>query len=134
MRKLLPFILVGMLLGCRDEKDVEPAKSATFVRYFGSEHNHTAVLALEADNGYSLLSNVEIAVDNLGDKSYKIRFIHTDLNGNIVWQKEYPEFGTSEPGLDGYRASSFIPVDDGYLIIGERINIAVGQAIAETEL
>lgn len=123
MKKLLPFIFgVLCFVSCRDEKDVDPAKTATFLRFFGSEHSHTAVLAMEADNGYALLSNIDIPVDNLGDFRYKIRFIHTDIYGNILWNKEYPGFKEVVPDtLDGFSSSSFINLSDGYLVIGDRI-------------
>jgi hypothetical protein len=123
MKKLLPFITVLLLLGCKDEKDVDPANTSTFMRYFGSEHNHTAVLADEAHDGFTLLSNMEIPAEVVGDFTYKIRMIHTDLYGHEQWTKEYPGFDEATSSiLDGYKASSFIAIDGGYLIIGDRIN------------
>jgi hypothetical protein len=140
MKNLLPLLIVVLVWSCKSEKDVDPANSATFLRYFGSENNHTAVLALEANNGFALLSNVDIPVGNLGDFKYKIRFIRTDLNGNPIGHTEYPALNTpspppDDPKLDGYKASSFIALDDGYLIIGERINIAeAGSTVIPTQL
>jgi hypothetical protein len=51
--------------------------------------------------------------------------IHTDTYGNQLWNKEYPSF--SDPAGTtladgGYKASSFIVLNSGYLIVGERIN------------
>jgi hypothetical protein len=125
MKKVFPLIFFALVLGCRTEQDVEPARSSTFFRYFGSENNNTAVLALEADNGFSLLSNVDIPTDPFGNFINKIRFIHTDTYGNLVWRKEYPSFEDQKgkPGeKGGYKGNSFITLDNGYLIIGERIN------------
>lgn len=116
---LLTFVIAILVFSCKTESDVEPAKAQTFIRYFGSENNHTAMMALEADNGYSLLSTVEIPTSALGEFKYKIKFIHTDLYGNLLWEKSYPAF--DEPG--SMKASSFIPLmNSGYLIIGDRIN------------
>jgi hypothetical protein len=125
MKKAIPFILCALIFGCRSEQDVEPANEPTFLRYFGSEHSHTAHLAIEADNGYSLLSTIQIPKDNLGNFVYKIRIIHTDTYGNVVWNKEYPSFADDNGniGANGsYKGSSFINTGSGYLIIGERIN------------
>jgi hypothetical protein len=125
MKKLLRLICcISLLVGCTEEKDVDPAGTSTFVRYFGSEHNHTAVLAMEAHDGYTLLSNIIIEVDGLGDFEYKVRMIHTSTNGNTLWTQEYPEFSFSNEfgdDVDGFSASSFIVLDDGYLVIGDRI-------------
>jgi hypothetical protein len=59
MKKIVLFGMLVIALSCKTESEVEPA-TGTFIRYFGSEKNHTAVLALEADNGFTLLSNVEV--------------------------------------------------------------------------
>lgn len=121
MKKLLLAIIVGIsVLSCRTEMDVDPANGPTFMRYFGSEYNHTAVLAMEADNGYTLMSNVEVPTETVNEFKNRIRFIHTDVNGHIVWQASYPE---QDDATDkGFKASSFITLSDGYLIIGEHIN------------
>jgi hypothetical protein len=134
MKKLSFYIVAIALLaiaGCKSEMDVEPAKESTFLRYFGSENNHIAKSALEADNGFSLLSTVEIPTDALGNFIYKIRFIHTDLFGNTEWQREYPSFEeqhNASGSFRGFKASSFVVLKDGaqdqekgYLIIGDRI-------------
>jgi hypothetical protein len=129
MKKLWFYTLAliwATFAGCLSEQDVDPAKQSTFLRYYGSENNHIAKSAIEANNGFSLLSTVEIPTDALGNFIYKIRFIRTDLYGNTEWQREYPSFeeqnGASGP-FKGLRASSFITLPlNGYLIIGDRIN------------
>ncbi|HYC86003.1 MAG TPA: hypothetical protein VEB86_12315, partial [Chryseosolibacter sp.] len=131
-RKLLTFLIVVLALGCRDEKDADPANSKTFMRYFGSHLNHTAILAEEADNGISMLSNVDIPVGNLGDRQYRIRFIHTDDSGNTIWENVYPGWDFQFPtDFDGFKGSSFLTLPDGYLIIGDRINATNGKAQLE---
>jgi hypothetical protein len=134
MKKLLPLLIGVLIWSCKTEKDVEPATTNTFMRYFGSENSHTALLAEEADNGYTMLSNVDIPVGDLGDFKYKFRLIHTDLNGNIVWHREFPALNTSEALVDGYKASSFIVQGEGYLVIGERIHVTESGTLDRTEI
>jgi hypothetical protein len=97
------------------------------MRYYGSEKNHTAIQVLESSDGYSLLSNVEIPIDETTTVGYKIKLIKTDLDGNQQWEKSYPEFtvNNSQDELqNNFHASSFIQLaNSGYLIIGDRINI-----------
>jgi hypothetical protein len=124
MKKVYTFLLYLVILGCTSEKDAGPANSETFLRYFGSEHNHTANMAIEADNGYTLLSTIQIQRDNLGNFVYKIRLIHTDKYGNLVWNKVYPSFegdGDNLGSQGSFRASAFMKTETGYLIIGEGI-------------
>lgn len=120
MKRILPYILLAMVaVRCKTESDVEPS-SGSFMRYFGSENNLDAKLALEDENGYTLLSNVEIQ-EGAAFK-YKIRLIHTDRNGNLQWQTNYPAFPL-EVDDKSMKAASFIPLaNSGYLIAGDRIN------------
>lgn len=118
MKKLLLILICVIVFSCKTENDVDPS-TGSFIRYFGSENKHTAVLALEAGDGYSLLSNVDIQ-SNLTFTN-KIKFIRTDLNGNLLWEKSYPAF-ESRTNANNLRSSSFLPlVNSGYLIIGDSI-------------
>lgn len=119
MKRILPYILLAIVaVRCKTESDVEPS-SGSFIRYFGSENNLDAKLALEDENGYTLLSNLEI--QDGAAFNYKIRLIHTDRNGNLQWQANYPVF--SESDTSSMKGSSFIPLaNSGYLITGDRIN------------
>jgi hypothetical protein len=134
MRKVLPYLLGLLALGCKTEMDVDIANEQTFIRYFGSESSHTAHLATETvdpitqtPSGYTLLSTVETATDNFGHFIYQIQLIQTDLYGNQLWQKTYPEFNEyktpacadnaesciPEGLVGGYAAASFIQSSDG---------------------
>jgi hypothetical protein len=125
MRRLIFFGLSIFALGCKTESDVDPA-TGPFMRYYGSEKNHTAVKAIAVSDGFTMLSNVEIPIEGTTDVGYKIKLIKTDFEGNQVWEKSYPEF-TEETATKAdeniFTASSFIPLaNSGYLIIGDRIN------------
>jgi hypothetical protein len=128
MRKVLPILIGVLLLACKTEMDVDRADESTFIRYFGSENNNIANLALEVPTenggGYTLLSTIETATDNFGHFTYEAQLIHTDEFGNLDWV--YPERGSlvkpAESATGGKRPSSFIVTDNGYLVIGESIN------------
>lgn len=119
MKRILPYILLTIVaVRCKTESDVEPS-SGSFIRYFGSENNLDAKLALEDESGYVLLGNVEIQEG--AAFNYKIRMIHTDRNGNLQWQTNYPAFSPDE--VASMTGASFIPLaNSGYLITGDRIN------------
>jgi hypothetical protein len=144
MRKVLPFIIGVLLLGCKTEGDVEPANESTFIRYFGSENNNIAQLALEevdtiagiaVAKGYTLLSTIQTPTDNFGHFIYQIQIIKTDLYGNRIAEPlkyptfEEPEYRTADGGIKeglvgGFSAASFVVLDnnEGYLIVGDSIN------------
>lgn len=101
-----------LLFACASEADVEPP-SGGFIRYFSSENNNTAVLAEEAHGGLTLLANVDVQTETGFVK--KIKLIHTDINGNYLWDELYPE------GDGSMTATSFITLNSGYLIVGDSI-------------
>jgi hypothetical protein len=113
--------LVTALLGaCQKESDVNPA-TGTFIRYFGSENNNDAVLAIEAGDGYILLSNVEIQISATKVQS-KLKITKTDFNGQLIWDRYYPEFSVDENDDEGMKGASiaYLP-ETGYLIVGDWI-------------
>ncbi|HYG01490.1 MAG TPA: hypothetical protein VD927_03545 [Chryseosolibacter sp.] len=127
MRKSIAVFLLVSLVACRDESDVPLASGDTFVRYFGSENNHKAHLAEEAHNGYTLLNTIEIQMD-FGNSLNQIQLTHLDYNGNVLWKKKYPSVEELQEIYDareifgGFKASSFIKLNSGYLIVGDSIN------------
>jgi hypothetical protein len=120
MKKLLILLLIPVFFGCTSEENAGVANEKTFIRYLGTEDNNQAVLAVEDNDGYALLSNTDV-VSTSGTER-KIKFIHTDLFGHLQWEINYPETGKSN-----WRAASFIETSDsqlpnsGYLIIGDSI-------------
>lgn len=127
MRKSFTVILLLAMLACRDESDVPLASGSTFVRYFGSENNHTAHLAEEAHNGYTLLNTIEIQMD-FGNSLTQIQLTHLDYDGNVLWKKKYPsveelqDIYNAREIFGGFKASTFIKLNSGYLIVGDSIN------------
>lgn len=116
--------LAIIVFGCASESDVSPT-SGGFIRYFSSENSSTAVLATESNGGITLLANVDVQTESGFTK--KIKLIHTDINGNYLWDEVYPE------GNGSMTASSFITLNSGYLIVGDSIKDNATEA-ARTDL
>jgi hypothetical protein len=114
-RVFCSLIGIAVIIGCSTEADVEIVKEKTFVRYYGTQENDVAVLALEDLNGgFALLSTSEIETGITGQIDYNIHLTRLDEWGNLLWHNTYlQEFNTT--------ASSFIQTPDGYFVIGDRI-------------
>jgi hypothetical protein len=122
-RVLILLIGVTLFIGCKDEQGADPGDSKTFIRYFGGEFDDVAVAVEETSDGFLLLSNTEIPTDQLGVLKFKIKLTKTDLNGNVIWQKSYPDFGVNK----NVKGSSMLILqednqDVGYVVVGDRIN------------
>lgn len=88
----LPFLL---LASCFSEEKVDIGSSNTFIRYYNGGFNDEPVTVSKTiDNGYIILSNIE-----LNDGRYKIKLIKTDDQGNSLWTKIYPEFNTDRKSV-----------------------------------
>jgi hypothetical protein len=108
-------IAIAAMIGCSTEADVDFVKENTFVRYYGTQQNDVAVLALEDLNGgFTLLSTSEIETGVTGQINYNIHLTRLDEWGNLLWHDTYlRNFKTT--------ASSFIQTPEGYFVIGDRI-------------
>ena len=92
MKRFLYFAVLAFLSSCLNEKNAEPGKPSTFVRYFNGGNNDYASVAEEtSDGGIILLGTTRIASVN---DSSKIKLIKTDRYGNTLSQLVYPEFGS----------------------------------------
>jgi hypothetical protein len=124
---ILPFVL---LASCFSEEKVDLGTSTTFIRYYNGGFNDEPVtIAKTTDNGYIILSNVE-----LNDGRYKIKLIKTDDQGNEVWTKLYPEFNASKTDpLLSKRAFGLLVLEDGsYVLTGENIILNRSQVLVMT--
>lgn len=125
MKRLLLFLPLLLLTACQDEQGAELANEATFLRYFGSEYSHTPQVALEdKDNdGFILLSTIDIPTDIIGVFQNKIKLTKTDRYGNLVWEQVYPSFEDVALDSKSWRASSMIITDNHYVIVGEEADM-----------
>ncbi len=124
MKRLL--LLLPFLFGaCAGDKDVDPAKSNTFVRYFNGGNNDAAQsIQQTSDNGFIILANSVIRPSEVSLPYSKIKLIKTDEFGNVVWQKLYPDYANDGP--DGAHLSNaggalLILPTGGYVIVGTDI-------------
>ena len=126
MKKILYLSIFALLASCLTEKNADPGKPATFVRYFNGGNNDFAQVAEEtSDKGIIILATTEIINADLTIK-YRIKLIKTDEYGNVVQQSVYPaDFGSTE----SIRARSLLQLaSGGFLVIGETMDPTSGIA------
>lgn len=126
MKKILYLAVFALLSSCLTEKNADPGKPNTFVRYFNGGNNDFALVAEEtADKGIIILGTTEITNTDL-TKKYRIKLIKTDEYGNLIQQNLYPaDFASTE----SLRARSLIQLaSGGFLLIGETIDATSGIA------
>jgi hypothetical protein len=118
------FIVVAfytlILSGCNDENAAEPGRSDTYIKLFGSENVEVPNDLIETSNGDLIILSTSQIEESVGF-SYKIKIVSTDNLGNTLWETSYPE-GSFQDTKISYKASSIISNDQGYIIIGDRIN------------
>lgn len=117
--------LLFLLGGCRDENGAEPGDTGIFMRYFGSEYSHLPKQVIETDDGYLILANIELPTGTFGVSQYKVKLIKTDFSGILQWQRVYPAFDDTDRDQISIAAASLMATDDGYVIVGSEINMAV---------
>ena len=119
--KLLLIIFSLFLFSCDDEQAAGPAEADTYIKFFGASHSDVAYVARQTpDGGCVLLGTTE--VDNEGTSVFKIKAIKVDNNGNMLWQKVYPEFLEDQSDFNiSLTGRSIIVVEDGYIIVGDSI-------------
>ncbi len=123
MKKILYLAVFALLSSCLTEKNADPGKPVTFVRYFNGGNNDFAQVAEEtSDKGIIILATTEITNPDLTLK-YRIKLIKTDEYGNVLQQSVYPaEFGSAE----SIRAKALLQLPSGgFLVTGETIIDAV---------
>ena len=128
MKRILYYLsIVAFLSSCLSEKNADPGKPNTFVRYFNGGNNDFALVAEEtSDKGIIILGTTEITDPATLAKKYRIKLIKTDEYGNLVQQNLYPSDFASTESL---KAHSLIQLaSGGFLVIGETIDAITGIA------
>lgn len=123
MKRLLLFLPLLIFSGCQDESGADLANEGTFLRYFGSEYSHTPHLALEDEEGFILLSTIDVPTEVIGRFQNKIKLTKTDLFGNLLWEHVYPEFTTEPVTTVSLRASTMMITNDAYVVVGEQSDV-----------
>src|SRR6478609_2958350 len=116
MKRIFYLTLIWLLSSCMSEKNAEPGKPATFVRYFNGGNDDVAQVAEEtSDNGIIILGTTRVNNDKL--TTNKIKLIKTDQYGNVEWQNVYPSAFTA--AVENITASSLLQLASGnFLVIG----------------
>ncbi len=114
------FCLALLLSACLSEKNAEPGKGTTFIRYYSGGYNDEAVTFEEtSDKGFIILGSIRIVTSAAETPKYRIKLIKTDEFGNPLWQQIWPPF--NDPNLN-YRARGLqIIQSGGYVVTGEDI-------------
>jgi hypothetical protein len=115
MKKILYLAVFALLSSCLTEKNAEPGKPSTFVRYFNGGNSDNALVSEEtADGGIIILATTKIvsATDSL-----KVKLIKTDNYGNLLVQKLYPKGRASKTNLSGNTLLQ-LAEDKGFMVIG----------------
>ena len=125
MKKLLYLSsIVALLASCLTEKNADPGKPSTFVRYFNGGNNDFAKLAEEtSDKGIIILGTTEITNEDL-TKRYNIKLVKTDEYGNVIWQNLYPaDFAVTAENISGQGLLQLTTggTTSGFLVIGKKI-------------
>jgi len=113
MKRILYLSVTLFLSSCLSEKNVEPGKPSTFIRYFNGGNNDYAQVAEEtSDGGIIILGTSKI---NLVDTdSSKVKLIKTDAYGNTEFQKVYPATFKSKQNL---AANALLQLANGGFIV-----------------
>ena len=126
MKKILYLSVFALLSSCLTEKNADPGKPTTFVRYFNGGNSDEAQVAEEtSDKGVIILGTTTITNPDL-TKKYRIKLIKTDEYGNFENQAVYPEKFDLNESIRG-RALLQLP-SGGFLVIGETIDVTSGIA------
>jgi len=112
----IAYFTIGLLFisACKDLTNTDPEQTDSFIRYYGDFGNTTGNDIKQLTNGDLLLLGVN------EDQTLQTFLIKTDAFGNIQsgWPKSYT----------GFRGMSLEVDDNGYYIIGDRINPATDSS------
>ncbi len=107
MRKLFLFISLTCFFQCSNLEDASPVKRNTFLRFYERGYNYTGRAVEVLSDGYLLAGDVQVGL-NINSIITK-----TDTQGNIIWEKELTNASTY----------SLLVTEDGYLVLGARIDV-----------
>lgn len=106
--KYLFFVVFFMVIGrCSNIEDAEPTKRKTFIHFYEKSINYKGIASEPLDDGYLLAGNLENELEFSGVIS------RTDLFGNVIWEQIMPNSSVK----------SIKVVDDGYLVLGDSIQV-----------
>ncbi|MEQ8361652.1 MAG: hypothetical protein RH948_02225 [Cyclobacteriaceae bacterium] len=109
--KLFKYLFFAMLIsffyGCSNIEDAEPTERKTFIHFYEKSIDYIGIASEPLDDGYLLAGNLELESEFSGVIS------RTDLFGNVIWEQIMPNSSVK----------SIKVVDDGYLVLGDSIQV-----------
>lgn len=124
MNRLFIIFILGLLsTSCANEEDVSAGKPETFVKYYGGINSDVAYDMTETASGNYILLGTMVAEAASEEEVSKIRLITTDTDGNILWDRVYPNAGEDifNDKPINLMGRTVIEVNNGYLVIGDSI-------------
>ncbi|MBL6445904.1 hypothetical protein JMN32_06270 [Fulvivirga sp. 29W222] len=119
-RHFITLILSLLVASCANEEDVSAGKAETFVKYYGGINSDISSDMKEASDGSYIILGTTVAETASKEEISKIRLLKTDIDGNVMWDKTYPE--TQTEGIhNSILGRSLIEINNGYLVVGDSI-------------
>lgn len=121
MNRLYTILIIGLLaVSCANEEDVTAGKPETFVKYYGGINSDMSSDMKETSDGSYILLGTTVSEVASDEEVSKIRLIKTDVDGNVTWDRTYPD---NQPGesANNLMGRAVIEISNGYLVIGDSI-------------
>lgn len=120
MKKFYFHFLIGAALtACTNLEDAELTRRQSFIRFYEGANPYVAAEARQTpDGGFVVAGTILI---NSEPPENKILIIKTNNFGGREWQTI----------VDGGRASSIMPVSDGYVVVGDRVEFQLNTTALE---
>ncbi len=103
MRTIFAFVIFIASIGCTTIDNLEPNQTETFLKFYSETNEMNSKDLAVLSDGYLILSTYNETSSLL---------LKTDLNGNKLWAQAF----------DNFQGNSLAVLDDGYILIGDRIN------------
>lgn len=131
-RLFIIFILSLVAISCANEEDVSAGKPETFVKYYGSINSDVSYDMKETADGSYILLGTMVAEAASEEEVSKIRLIKTDTDGNVLWDRTYPE--TQDAGTEvsnNLLGRTVMEISNGYLVVGDSIYEEDNQVLTD---
>ncbi|UII30533.1 hypothetical protein LVD17_19770 [Fulvivirga ulvae] len=121
MNRLFIILIISTLaVSCANEEDVSAGETETFVKYYGGINSDIAYDVKETSDGSYILLGTTLAEAAGDEEISKIRLVKTDVDGNVIWDRTYPENQTDETH-NNLMGRAIIEINNGYLVVGDSI-------------
>ncbi|GAA0192048.1 hypothetical protein GCM10009122_54780 [Fulvivirga kasyanovii] len=121
MNRFYNILIIGLLaVSCANEEDVTAGKPETFVKYYGGINSDISSDMKETSDGSYILLGTTVSEAASDEEVSKIRLIKTDVDGNVIWDRAYPDNQSGE-STNNLMGRAVIEISNGYLVVGDSI-------------